>query len=120
MNIGSEKINPSEAGSSRSQSHSQVSRSESLWSRVRAPGKCSVALARSRLATRRRPELQKLTQPRQSTAPVLERFLRFFFLVFDLFTSLISYPSVHACIGDPRVDLTSLRVVCFITKEVHV
>ena len=90
MNIGSEKINPSEAGSSRSQSHSQVSRSESLWSRVRAP------------------------------APVLERFLRFFFLVFDLFTSLISYPSVHACIGDPRVDLTSLRVVCFITKEVHV
>ena len=37
MNIGSEKINPSEAGSSRSQSHSQVSRSESLWSRVRAP-----------------------------------------------------------------------------------
>jgi hypothetical protein len=85
MNIGSEKINPSEAGSSRSQSHSQVSRSESLWSRVRAP------------------------------APV-----RFFFLVFELFTSLISYPSVHACIGDPRVDLTSLRVVCFITKEVHV
>ena len=41
MNIGSEKINPSEAGSSRSQSHSQVSRSESLWSRVRAPAPVS-------------------------------------------------------------------------------
>jgi hypothetical protein len=86
MNIGSEKINPSEAGSSRSQSHSQVSRSESLWSRVRAP------------------------------APVLNDF----FCDVSPFTSLISYPSVHACIGDPRVDLTSLRVVCFITKEVHV